>query len=124
MKRDSHHASLLTHHARAMALALLCAVALAGCAPGYTRVREIQAAPEGFTGKEVRLRGIVGSVTDPPRANAFLLRDGSGEIMVVTTAGLPPENSEVALTGIVRMTVTQGARWTLDVRVDETQRLR
>jgi len=107
-----------------MALALLCAVAAAGCAPGYTRVREIKAAPEDFTGKEVRLQGTVDRRTDLPRPQAFLLRDGSGEILVVTRGELPPQDSAVALRGIVRMTVTQGVRWTLEVRVDETERLR
>ena len=124
MARRTHQPLPITHHAVAIALALAAAVALAGCAAGYTRVREIKAAPDGFVGKEVRLQGSVARVTDPPRANAYLLRDGSGEIMVVTTAGLPPENAEVALKGIVRMTVTQGVRWSLDVRVDETERWR
>src|SRR5688572_13843784 len=74
----SSHRSLVTSHALLAALAL--ASALAGCASGYTRVREIMAAPEGFVGKEVRLQGTVGKAIDPPRANAYLLRDGSGEI--------------------------------------------
>jgi hypothetical protein len=87
-------------------------------------VGEIKAAPDSFTGKEVRLQGTAASIAEPPRPNAFLLRDGSGEIMVVTRGALPMENSEVALKGIVRMTVTQGVRWTVDVRVDETERLR
>jgi hypothetical protein len=106
------------------ALTLLCAVALAGCASGYTRAREIKAAPESFAGKEVRLQGTAGRVTDPPRANAYLLRDGSGEILVVTKGELPAPDSEVALRGIVRNTVTRGAGWSLDVRVDEMERLR
>jgi hypothetical protein len=124
MIQGIRQSSVVTRHALAAALAILCATTLAGCAAGYTRVREIKAAPDGFVGKEVRLQGSVARVTDPPRANAYLLRDGSGEIMVVTTAGLPPENADVALKGIVRMTVTQGVRWSLDVRVDETERLR
>ena len=102
----------------------MCAVALAGCAQGYMRVREIKAAPEGFTGREVRLQGTVDRRIDPPRPQAYLLRDGSGEILVVTRGELPPQDSTVALRGIVRMTVTQGVRWSLDVRVDETERLR
>jgi len=108
----------------AMALALLCAIALAGCAWGYTRVREIKAAPEGFVGKEVRLQGTVGKAIDPPRPQAYMLRDPSGEIMVVTRGELPAQDSEVALMGIVRITVDRGAGWSLDVRVEETERLR
>jgi hypothetical protein len=97
---------------------------LAGCASGYTRVREIMAAPEGFVGKEVRLQGTVGKAIDPPRSQAYMLRDETGEIMVVTQGQLPAQDSEVALRGIVRSTVVRGARWSLDVRVEETERLR
>jgi uncharacterized protein YdeI (BOF family) len=102
----------------------LAAITIAGCASGYTRVREIMAAPEGFVGKEVRLQGTVGKAVDPPRPQAYMLRDASGEIMVVTRGELPAPGSEVALRGIVRTTVDRGARWSLDVRVEETQRLR
>ncbi len=107
-----------------MALAVLCAVALAGCASGYTRVREIMAAPDGFVGKQVRLQGTVGKAIDPPRPQAYMLRDETGEIMVVTRGELPAQDSEVALRGIVRSTVVRGTRWTLDLRVEETERLR
>jgi uncharacterized protein YdeI (BOF family) len=106
------------------ALSVLCAVALAGCGLGYTRVRDIKAAPDGFVGKEVRLQGMVGKAIDPPRANAYMLRDATGEIMVMTRSELPVQDSEVVLRGIVRITVDRGAKWSLDVRVEETQRLR
>ncbi len=102
----------------------LAAITIAGCALGYTRVREIMAAPEGFVGKEVRLQGTVGKAIDPPRLQAYMLRDASGEVMVITRGELPAPGSEVALRGIVRTTVDRGARWSLDVRVEETQRLR
>jgi len=101
----------------------LAAITIAGCASGYTRVREIMAAPEGFVGKEVTLQGTVGKAIDPPRPQAYMLRDASGEIMVVTRGELPAPGSEVALKGIVRTTIDRGARWSLDVRVEETQRL-
>jgi hypothetical protein len=106
------------------ALALALAVAVAGCAGGYTRVREIKAAPERFAGKEVTLQGSAGRLTDPPRANAYTLRDASGEILVVTKGDVPAPGSDVALRGIVRSTVTRGAQWSLEVRVEETERLR
>jgi hypothetical protein len=99
-------------------------LALSGCASGYTRVRDIMAAPDGFVGKEVRLQGTVRKAIEPPRANAYLLRDATGEIMVMTQGELPAQDSEVALRGIVKSTVVRGARWSLDVRVEETERLR
>jgi uncharacterized protein YdeI (BOF family) len=82
------------------------------------------AAPDGFVGKEVRLQGTVGKAIEPPRANAYMLRDATGEIMVMTRSELPAQDSEVVLRGIVRITVDRGARWSLDVRVEETERLR
>ena len=97
---------------------------LASCTSGYTRVRDIMAAPDGFVGKEVRLQGTVGKAIDPPRPQAYMLRDASGEIMVVTREELPAQDSEVALRGIVRSVVSRGARWSLELRVEETQRLR
>jgi len=82
------------------------------------------AAPDSFVGKEVRLQGTVGKAIDPPRPQAYMLRDASGEIMVVTRGELPAQDSEVELRGIVRSVVSRGARWSLDLRVEETQRLR
>ena len=124
MKREIRQSSVVTYHVFAMAIAVLSAVALVGCASGYTRVREIMAAPDGFVGKEVKLQGTVGKAIEPPRANAYMLRDATGEIMVMTRSELPAQDSEVALRGIVRSTVVRGARWSLDMRVEETQRLR
>ena len=102
----------------------LAAITIAGCASGYTRVREIMAAPDSFVGKEVRLQGTVGIAIDPPRPQSYLLRDETGEIMVLTRGQLPAQDSEVALRGIVRSVVTRGTRWSLDLRVEETERLR
>jgi len=102
----------------------LAAITIAGCALGYTRVRDIMAAPDGFVGKEVRLQGTVGKAIDPPLPQAYMLRDASGEIMVMTKGELPAQDSEVALRGIVRSVVSRGARWSLDMRVEETERLR
>jgi hypothetical protein len=101
----------------------LAAITLAGCA-GYTQVREITAAPDGFEGKEVWIKGKVGKITGLPGPQAYTLRDGTGEITVVTKEHLPALNSEVALKGVVKGAVVQGSTWTYDVRVEETERLR
>ena len=116
--------SLMTGRLMFLIVMALAAITVAGCASGYTRVREIMAAPDGFVGKEVRLQGTVGKAIDPPRPQAYMLRDESGEIMVMTRGELPAQDSEVALRGIVKSTVIRGTRWTLDLRVEETQRLR
>lgn len=124
MKRRVRQSSVVVRHALAAALAVLTATALAGCAGGYTRVRDIKAAPESYIGKEVRLQGTVGKAVDPARPDAYVLRDRSGEIMVVTRGELPAQDSEVALRGFVRSVVTRGAGWSVDLRVEETERLR
>jgi hypothetical protein len=116
--------SLKTSRPPLLIVMALAAITIQGCASGNTRVREIMAAPDGFVGKEVRLQGTVGKAIEPPRANAYMLRDATGEIMVVTRSELPAQDSEVALRGIVRSVVTRGTRWSLDLRVEETQRLR
>ena len=116
--------SLMTGRLMFLIVMALAAITVAGCASGYTRVRDIMAAPDGFVGKEVRLQGTVGKAIDPPRPQAYMLRDESGEIMVMTRGELPAQDSEVALRGIVKSTVVRGTRWTLDLRVEETQRLR
>ena len=107
-----------------MALALAAAVVLAGCAGGYTNVRAIKAAPDSFVNKEVRLQGTAARTSEPGRANAYLLRDGSGEIMVMTKGELPAQDAEVAVRGIVRSVVSRGVGWSLELRVEETERLR
>lgn len=97
---------------------------LTGCASGYTRVREIAAAPDRFEGKEVRLMGKVGKTTRLPGLQAYMLRDETGEIRVVTKGLLPAQDSEVALRGVVKGAVVRGSHWTFDLRVEETERLR
>jgi hypothetical protein len=116
--------SLMTGRLMFLIVMALAAITVAGCASGYTRVRDIMAAPDGFVGKEVRLQGTVGKAIEPPGPQAYMLRDESGEIMVVTRGQLPAQDSEVALRGIVKSTVVRGTRWTLDLRVEETERLR
>ena len=124
MTRGARHPSLVTAHGLAVVLALLSTAAIAGCALGYTSVREIKAKPESYMDKEVRLRGTARNADEPGRANAYRLQDGTGEIMVVTSGEPPARDSEVALKGIVRGAVSRGAGWSLELRVVETERLR
>ena len=114
----------MTSTATAAVLVLACAVALAGCASGFTRVRDIKVAPDSFVGKEVRLQGRAARTGEPGSAKAYLLRDGSGEIMVMPRGEPPAQDAEVAVRGIVRSVVSRGAQWSLELRVEETERLR
>lgn len=81
-------------------------LALGGCdylPVGTTPVKDILAAPAGFEGKEVKLRGTVKEVTKVPFLDIrqYVLSDGGDEIVVVTSADLPAEKSTVLVKGKV-----------------------
>jgi hypothetical protein len=97
---------------------------LAGCdyLPfGYTLVKEIDAAPASFEGREVRLKGKA-SIVKLMGLRAFTLRDDSGEITVMTQGELPKSGDTIALKGTVKSAVIIGGQ-SLGLRVEETKRL-
>ena len=94
----------MSTRASTLTLLLVTAIAGGGCdyLPfGYTPIKEITAAPGQFEGKEVRLKGKATGTMNLLGFKAYVLRDDTGEIPVVTPAGLPAENSEVAIKGVV-----------------------
>lgn len=89
--------------------------ALAGCdylPVGTTPVKDIVAAPASFEGKEVKLRGTVKEVTKVPILDIrqYVLSDGSGEIVVVTSGDLPAEKSTVLVKGNVESALIVGGQ--------------
>lgn len=105
--------------------ALFIVVAISGCdyLPfGYTPVKEIEAAPANFEGREVRLKGRAGSVVKLMGLQAFTLRDESGEITVMTQGELPKSGDTIALKGTVKSAVIIGGQ-SLGLRVEEVKRL-
>jgi len=108
------------------AFALVCALALAGCdyLPfGYTPVNEIMQAPGRFEGREIKIKGRAESATSLLGFRAFVLRDDTGEILVVTGGDLPAAGESVALKGIVKSAMIVGGT-SVGLRVEETERLR
>lgn len=109
-----------------MALAAVAfALTLAGCdyLPfGYTSLKEIAAAPANFEGKEVKIKGKVGSIVKLMGLQAYTLQDETGEIMVTTQGRLPATGEAVALKGVVKSAVIIGGQ-SLGLRVEETRRL-
>ncbi|MBI4205846.1 MAG: hypothetical protein HY527_12545 [Betaproteobacteria bacterium] len=103
------------------------ALVLAGCEYlpfGYTPIKDIVAAPGSFESREVKIKGkVTEAIKLPILGQAFILRDESGEITVITQSTLPSANAEVALTGTVRSTAIVGGQ-SLGLRVEETKRLR
>jgi hypothetical protein len=108
-------------------IAFLAALVLAGCdyLPfGYTPIKDIVAAPANFDSKEVKIKGkVTEAIKLPILGQAFMLRDESGEITVITKGTLPSAGTEVALTGMVKSTAIVGGQ-SLGLRVEETKRLR
>lgn len=68
-------------------------------AGGITLIREINAAPANFDGKEITLKGIPKDPTRIPLVNLkmYVLEDGSGEITVLTEFDLPKMNEEITI---------------------------
>ena len=107
-------------------LAFVAAVAVTGCdyLPfGYVTVKEIAEAPAAFEGREVRIKGKADNATSVMGFRAFILRDDSGEILVVTEAELPAPGQPVAVKGKVRSAMIIGGS-SVGLRVEETKRLR
>lgn len=108
-------------------VALFAALVLAGCdyLPfGYTPIKDIVAAPGSFESREVKIKGkVTEAIKLPILGQAFVLRDETGEITVITQGTLPSANAEVALAGTVKSTAIIGGH-SLGLRVEETRRLR
>jgi len=110
-----------------VAILLCVALVTGGCdyLPfGYTPIKDIVAAPGGFESKEVKIKGkVTEAIKLPILGQAFMLRDETGEITVITKGTLPSAGTEVTLTGIVKSTAIVGGQ-SLGLRVEETKRLR
>ncbi len=99
---------------------------LAGCdyLPfGQTTVLEITTAPASFEGKEVKVAGRATSVVQLLGMKAFILRDDTGDITVLTRGELPAANAEVMLKGTVHSAAIIGGQ-SIGLRIDETRRIR
>jgi hypothetical protein len=109
--------------AAALALGLL-----AGCdllPGGYTPIREIATAPGRFENTEVKVKGTASGALGIPFSDyrVFLLKDETGEILILTKEALPPANATVALRGTVLTAAIVGGI-PLGLRIEETKRLR
>jgi hypothetical protein len=102
------------------------ALAVGGCdyLPfGYTAIRDINARPAEFDGREVKIRGRVTGGAQMLGFKAYALGDRGGEIGVLTRGELPAIDANVAIRGVVKSAVIIGGT-TAGLRVEETQRLR
>ena len=74
------------------------------CTNAYTAdeiisIHEIKASPFNYDEKEVNLKGIAKDPTRIPLMSlkAYVLEDGSGEITILTNAGLPVMGREITI---------------------------
>ena len=105
---------------------IVAAIWLSGCDAlpfGVTPIKEITAAPAGFEGREVKLKGTVASITRVPLLDlkTYTLRDDSGEITVTTQGALPAVNEALGLRGIVKSAAIIAGQ-SLGLRVEEGKR--
>lgn len=109
----------------ALLLVALPLFVVAGCdqlSPA-TPIKEVLAAPAGFEGREIRLKGRVKEITKIPLIDlkAYTLADETGEIAVITEGALPAQGADVRLTGRVESAAIIGGQ-SLGLRVKEIQR--
>jgi hypothetical protein len=106
-------------------LAVLPLILVAGCdrLKPATPIKEVLAAPAGFEGREIRLKGKVKEITKIPliELKVYTLADDTGEIAVTTDGALPAQGVEVRLTGRVESAAIIGGQ-SLGLRVREIQR--
>jgi hypothetical protein len=111
---------------RWLGLVLLASV-LAGCDAlglGFTPIKDIVASPAQFEGREVKVAGVVSSVTKVPfvEVKAYTLRADGAELLV-TTEGTPPALGEkVSVRGKVENTAIVSGR-SLGLRLVEIKRI-
>ena len=73
-------------------------VLLGSCsANNATPINDLNTSPANFDGKEVTLHGVARDVTRVPLFNlkSYVLKDGTGEITILTERELPKMNEEI-----------------------------
>lgn len=81
-------------------LGVAAGIVLGGCGGiNATPIRDIIASPANFDGKEVTLHGIAKEATRIPLINmkSYVLKDDTGEIMVLTEGDLPKANEKLTV---------------------------
>ncbi len=99
---------------RALAVALLCAFVVAGCAARGVRVAELKGEPGRYADKSVSVTGVVTSSWGLPLVpfQLYNVDDGSGSITVLAKSnrGVPSKGTRVQVKGKVNQFATFGGR--------------
>ncbi len=103
----------------------LIAAALLGlaCGPGETRlsVADVLADPGRYEGQTLEFEGRVVDASGLFSVGVYSFDDGTGEISVLTSAGIPAVDSEFTLRGEVSGGVTMGGK-RFGVAIHESER--
>ena len=91
---------------------LVAALLLAGCAPPAAEltVADILADPARYEDQTVELTGEVTDALGLFSMGVYTLRDGTGEIRVTTSRGLPAKGAQLTVRGSISSGVTVGGQ--------------
>lgn len=99
-------------------------VVAAGCGYLATPIEQIRANPDKYMNTEVTVSGEVTDVVKLPLLPAiYRLKDGTGEIFVVSENPIPAEGATVRVTGRIEAAAALGGR-SLGLHLRETPRRR
>ena len=93
-------------------LLIVAALLLVACGSGQTRlsVADILADPGRYEGQTLEFEGKAVDATGLLSVGVYTFNDGSGEISVITSSGLPAVDSRFTLRGEVMSGVTVGGK--------------
>ncbi len=95
--------------ARKVVLVLMVCTFFIGCATMFaTPIGKILDNPRDYSGKTVKIAGKVTEVVGLVFIQYFVVKDGTGEITVVTQRPLPREGSEITVKGKVQQAFSIG----------------
>lgn len=83
------------------------------CGIGTTKIGDIVGHPRDYAGKEVTVAGEVTETFSLFFVRYFVLRDGSGEITVVTERPLPAKGEKIKVRGTVKEAMSIGTNTAL-----------
>ncbi|HNY70733.1 MAG TPA: hypothetical protein PK125_12290 [Syntrophorhabdus sp.] len=98
------------------------AVLLTFCGMGTTKIGNITGHPRDYAGKEVIISGEVTEIFSLFIIRYFTVRDGTGEITVVTDRPLPAKGEHIKIRGIVKEAFSLGTQSTL-VLVESSKKM-
>jgi hypothetical protein len=98
----------------ALLLLATCAVACTGLFT--TPIGKILANPRDYDGKTVTISGEVKSSANVLVFKGYTVRDGTGEILVLTNRGVPKKGDSIRLTGVVEQAFSMGDKSVVVIR--------